>query len=136
MLEDSQTYAYLYRPKPCQPATLIYATKKNRSERWTVSQLDTKRGGGIQGISTASAARAETLSDALGARLYNCGHSRTTIKRVPTLGQERDCSRNTSTSPVPYPSRWIKQDHIKKQVFYRTHRPQSSEKVRSSSHHS
>ena len=50
-----------------------------------------------------------------------CSHPRTKFKRVPTLGQERDCSQNTSTSPVPYPSRWIKQDHIKKQVFYQTH---------------
>ena len=32
-------------------------------------QLDANKGGGIQGISTATAARAETLSDALGTRL-------------------------------------------------------------------
>ena len=67
MLEDT----IRNRPKPCQPATLIYATKKNRSGRWTVPPTGHKKGGGggIQGISTASAARAETLCDALGTRL-------------------------------------------------------------------
>ena len=48
---------------------LIYAMKKNRSGRWTVSPTGNKKGAGIQGISTASAARAETLFDALGTRL-------------------------------------------------------------------
>ena len=45
--------------------------KKNRSGRWTVPPTGHKKGGGcgIQGISAASAARAETLSDALGTRL-------------------------------------------------------------------
>ena len=43
--------------------------RKNRSGRWTVSPTGHKKGGGIQGISAASAARAETLSDALGTRL-------------------------------------------------------------------
>ena len=43
--------------------------RKNRSGRWTVSPTGHKKGGGIQGISRASAARAETLSDALGTRL-------------------------------------------------------------------
>ena len=44
--------------------------RKNRSGRWTVSPTGHKKGGGIQGISAASAARAETLSDALGTRLW------------------------------------------------------------------
>ena len=48
---------------------LIYATKKIAQGAGQFRQLDTKRGGGIQGISAASAARAETLSDALGTRL-------------------------------------------------------------------
>ena len=52
-----------------RPATLIYATK-NRSGRWKVPPTGHKKGGGIQGIRTASAAGAETLSDALGTRLY------------------------------------------------------------------
>ena len=43
--------------------------RKNRSGRWTVSPTGHKKWGGIQGISAASAARAETLSDALGTRL-------------------------------------------------------------------
>ena len=43
--------------------------RKNRSGRWTVPPTGHKKGGGIQGIRTASAARAETLSDALGTRL-------------------------------------------------------------------
>ena len=43
--------------------------RKNRSGRCTVSPTGHENGGGIQGISTASAARAETLSDALGTRL-------------------------------------------------------------------
>ena len=48
---------------------LIYATKKNPSGRWTVPSTGHKKGGGIQGISTASTARVEMLSDALGTRL-------------------------------------------------------------------
>ena len=46
--------------------------RKDRSGRWTVPPTGHKKGGGIQGIqgiSTASVARAETLSDALGTRL-------------------------------------------------------------------
>ena len=51
-----------------RPATLIYATTKSlraldSSANWT------KKGGDIQGIRTANAARAETLSDPLGTRL-------------------------------------------------------------------
>ena len=42
---------------------------KDRSGRWTVPPTGHKKGGGIQGISSASVARAETLSDALGTRL-------------------------------------------------------------------
>ena len=59
---------------------------------------------------------------------YNCSHSRAKFKRVPTLDQDKDCSRNTSTLPVPYLSGWIKQDHIKKQAFYQTHHPKSYER--------
>ena len=59
---------------------------------------------------------------------YNCSHPRANLKRVPMLGQDRDCSRNPSASPVPYPSGWIKQDHIKKQAFYQTHHPKSYER--------
>ena len=44
--------------------------RKNRSGRWKVSPTGHKKGGGIQGIRTASAAGAETLSDALGTRLH------------------------------------------------------------------
>ena len=40
--------------------------RKNRSGRWTVPPTGHNKGGGIQGIRTVSAARAETLSDALG----------------------------------------------------------------------
>ena len=43
--------------------------QKIRSGRWTVPPTGHKKGGGIQGIRTASAAGAETLSDALGTRL-------------------------------------------------------------------
>ena len=43
--------------------------RKNRSGRWTVPPTGHKKGGGIQGISAASAARAKTLSGALGTRL-------------------------------------------------------------------
>ena len=43
--------------------------RKDRSGRWTVPPTGHKIGGGIQGISPASVARAETLSDALGTRL-------------------------------------------------------------------
>ena len=46
--------------------------RKDRSGRWTVPPTGHKKGGGgggIQGISGASVARAETLSDALGTRL-------------------------------------------------------------------
>ena len=43
--------------------------KKNRSGRWTVTPTGHKKGGDIQGIRIASAAGAETLSDALGTRL-------------------------------------------------------------------
>ena len=51
--------------------------QKDRSGRWTVPPTGHKKGGGIQDISTASVARAETLSDALGTRLphshnFNC----------------------------------------------------------------
>ena len=44
--------------------------RKDRSGRWTVPPTGHKKGGGIQGISAASVARAETLSDALGTRLH------------------------------------------------------------------
>ena len=55
------------------PAVLIYATKKSlraldSSTSWTQKGMGRGRGD-VQGISTASAARAETLSDALGKRL-------------------------------------------------------------------
>ena len=43
--------------------------RKNCSRRWTVPPTGHKKGGDIQGIRTASAAGAETLSDALGTRL-------------------------------------------------------------------
>ena len=43
--------------------------QKIRSGRWTVPPTGHKKGGGIQGIRTANAAGAETLSDALGTRL-------------------------------------------------------------------
>ena len=43
--------------------------RKNRSGHWTVPPTGHKKGGGIQGIRTASAAGVETLSDALGTRL-------------------------------------------------------------------
>ena len=52
--------------------------RKNRSGRWTVSPTGHKKGGGIQGISAASAARAETLSDSLGTRL---------LARLPRAGK-------------------------------------------------
>ena len=65
------------------------------------------------------------LSASKSPHRYNCSHPRAKFKRVPTLGQDRDCSGNPSTSPVPYLSRWIKQDHIKKQAFYQTHHPKS-----------
>ena len=60
-----KTYLDTCRPRP---ATLIYATKRSlraldSSANWT------QKGGGIQGISAASVARAEMLSDALGTRL-------------------------------------------------------------------
>ena len=45
--------------------------RKNRSGRWTVPPTGHKKGGDIQGMRTASAAGAETLSDALGTRLWN-----------------------------------------------------------------
>ena len=40
--------------------------RKNRSGRWTVPPTGHKKGVDIHGIRTASAAGAETLSDALG----------------------------------------------------------------------
>ena len=43
--------------------------QKIRSGCWTVPPTGHKKGGGIQGIRTANAAGAETLSDALGTRL-------------------------------------------------------------------
>ena len=43
--------------------------RKNRSGRWTVPPTGHKKGADVQGIRTASAAGAETLSDALGTRL-------------------------------------------------------------------
>ena len=43
--------------------------RKNRSGRWKVPPTGHKKGGGIQGIRTASAAGAKKLSDALGTRL-------------------------------------------------------------------
>ena len=51
--------------------------RKDRSGRWTVPPTGHKKGGGIQGISAASVARAETLSDALGTRLgvFHCSHN-------------------------------------------------------------
>ena len=43
--------------------------RKNRSGRWKVPPTGHKKGGGIQGIRTASAAGAEMLFDALSTRL-------------------------------------------------------------------
>ena len=43
--------------------------RKYRSGRWKVPPTGHKKGGGVQGIRTASAAGAETLFDALGTRL-------------------------------------------------------------------
>ena len=51
-----------------RPAALIYVTKKSFKALDSFANW-TQKGGGIQGISIASAARAETLSDALGTRL-------------------------------------------------------------------
>ena len=46
---------------------------RKRSALWTVPATGHKKGGDIQGIRTASAAGAETLSDALGTRLAYLG---------------------------------------------------------------
>ena len=57
---------------PPQEFTLWYVNlcdEKNCPGHWTVTPTGHKNGGDIQGIRTASPARAETLSDALGTKL-------------------------------------------------------------------